>query len=669
MKSRQSQSFFQENLWPILIGCILPLLVIITPSNKTNLAEHMFSKSFIIQIYIALLALFYVILRGKERLLGSKHPLAIVLYLTIIWGACSLFWAENAGYGIVQLMRWVSGLILAFLVFQHTSKKQQRLILQLFFAGTVLLALMGIGQYLFDLNFAKQAAKPAATFANKNMAAQVAVLTWLLGPYLLITSDSKNIYKLCFYAVGSALSLSFIFYTQTQAAWLSVVGQVSLLVILAIAAFVKKLSLAPNWSSLHKTALVIASIVFVILINVNDNGIKPFWVKINEGADKLSQRTSGAASADGQAAVRFLLWEGAYEMAKDNPVKGIGLANYYQKLPEYASVRTWSIRTPHNDYLQSAAEMGFGIFALIIASWFILGFLFFKWLITDGAGRFRDIILIVCLGGMAITSLFSFPLQLQTPILLIAAFLGLILQGEKLSFLASNNKHIFTGLFAMCFVVVLIFNISWNAKLNEFNTKVNKNDWKETLDFNVGKTLEHPMNKWLALKIVDAYKNQKMYGSAYKVAQSYLDLEPENPVLLNRQSYTLIQMGRYDEAESLLKKAREHEYYGFYESYYNAFILYTETKDLVKLRKELSELSNKPNDTLELVPQTLENMAVAHYQLKEHQKAIALLKRSTEIFPEYEKVYSMLVTILNEQGKKEEAEHYKEALQELRLKS
>ncbi|MRX27167.1 O-antigen ligase family protein [Kangiella sp. HZ709] len=648
----------KEKYWAYFIGLLLPLAVILAPSNQANLAEHMFTKAFAAQILIVLGAAAYLLLNRKNSLRVSLHPLAIILYITFMLGFASTFWSDNHGFAINQLAKWSAGLTLAFLVFQIRDKSNQRLILQLFVVGALLLASIGIIQYLLQVDIVKQAAKPASTFANKNMAAQIAVLTWPIGVYLFVTDTAKNSKWLFLNAITSSLLLVFIFYTQTQAAWLSVIGQLLLLSLVFLLLKVVKKDV-PTLSKQHKKHGVIAIIILLVLINVSNDGVKPFWEKIQQGADKVVTRASNIEGE--QSTIRFQLWDGTLEMAKSRPVYGIGLGNYYHHSASFSNGRTHTIRSSHNDYLQTLAELGFSSSILMISSWILLGFLFFRFLFKEGWTGLKELSLIIAIGGMAITSMFSFPLQLQTPILIITTYIAIILASAKPYVLPKNINIGLLGLSSVVALVVISLNLKWNSKLSEFNSKVKANDWKQEINFGSGSFGHHPMFKWFSQRVSREYMYSKP-GSAVKVANSYLPLAPTDAVLINNKIYGLIKLKRFKEASELILKVREFEPPGYYRSYYNELILETELQRAEKLGAILNGLDKEKFGLLSMKPETLDNMSVAAFKINQKQRAIDYLQKNIEVHPAYVNSYEKIISMLKGIGKHDSAAKYQNQL-------
>ncbi len=107
-----------------------------------------------------------------------KCPLYFPLAGFVGWALLSLFWAREPFGGFIVWNRWCASGVVFFLALQSLGRPGQiyRLFVSIAISGT-LVALLGCTQYLYDVDLVKQTASPASTFANKNMGAQMMIIT------------------------------------------------------------------------------------------------------------------------------------------------------------------------------------------------------------------------------------------------------------------------------------------------------------------------------------------------------------------------------------------------------------------------------------------------------------------------------------------------------------
>jgi hypothetical protein len=184
-------------------------------------------QSAFIQIFSLVLAAGYL-LTGPKRLSLKKCPLNGVVAFFLVWTLVACIYAINPYEAFRQWGLWASfGLI--FFLSQQLFVSVSRIYAFLsvvFFAG-VLTAVIGICQHLFHLDWIPQAAAPAATFANKNMAAQFITLALPLGVCLFFGTGKKTDQWVA--VIGGAAMMLYLAYTRTRAAWLAVFVELCLM--------------------------------------------------------------------------------------------------------------------------------------------------------------------------------------------------------------------------------------------------------------------------------------------------------------------------------------------------------------------------------------------------------------------------------------------------------
>ena len=156
----------------------------------------------------------------------------------------------------------------------------------------------------------------------------------------------------------AVMSAAFIL-AQSRGAWLSLA--VSLLVMAGI--LLKKRMVKPGGVFLLLLVLAaVGSFVFLAGPEVSQRADTMAVVTVEETVQEDSFRT------------RLLIWRGALDMIKENPLVGTGIGTFVWAFPRYrpAGLITMS-HYAHNDYLHIAAEMG--VLAFFIAVWMLVALL------------------------------------------------------------------------------------------------------------------------------------------------------------------------------------------------------------------------------------------------------------------------------------------------------
>jgi len=413
-------------------------------------------------IQIAVVAILLVWLLGaisRKELRIIRTPFDLPLLSFVVWAGLSLLWVHNFYEGFEIWMQWVACLILFFLTVNlvHSERDIRRLLAALLLAGT-LVAVLGICQYLLDVNWVPQTRPPAATFANRNMASQFMVMTIPLAAGFFLLSRKRSEVLLTVVSLG-VLGL-FLFYASTRTAWLAVVVEFLLLTTL-LARDHFKWKLTPPMGTNKKKALAVCAAVGFILINLTPAGFQwevgtavdrirevlpgfesqPYQVSDELPrvvVEELSQGSLGQTADPGRdsLSVRVRLWRNTLRMGTEHFLKGVGVGNFSVLYPRYKrSAVVDSVfsgggewRRAHNDYVQIFAELG-------LVGLFFLGWLFFALIKacfallgeeTKGELRYLLMGIMAALLGLSLTAFFSFPFRLSTSTFMFAVYLGVL---------------------------------------------------------------------------------------------------------------------------------------------------------------------------------------------------------------------------------------------------
>lgn len=344
--------------------------------------------------------------------------------LTLL-GAASLTWAHNPGEGYRVWRHMAICALGALVTFSVVRERTQvRLLLAAAALAGVLISLLGLGQAWFSLDFLPQASRPAATFVNKNVAAQFVVGTLPLGlvfAYRRRTGVGWAVATILVQAVFLAVSFA-------RAAWLALAAQAFLGAFLALRAARRPV---------RRVALAGAGVVLLVALALSTLRPGPARVWHHVSAPLVWLWSGGTPDpSDGSvvsASVRLAIWRNTWAMFQERPLLGFGLGQHKLHYPAYASRvapdaahRVGSrLRHVHNDYLQLATELG------------LAGLLLTLWLVAV-AGRgatdllrtaprpVRPLAAAVSLSavGLLVNAAFSFPFQRALPPLLLAMELG-----------------------------------------------------------------------------------------------------------------------------------------------------------------------------------------------------------------------------------------------------
>lgn len=303
----------------------------------------------------------------------------------------------------------------------HFIKKEEKLlplVAKIISLQAVLLALIGILQYMGVVQNCADGAAPCGFLVNRNLFGSYLVLGLpfaLLSFQNIITNKEKqenNFITSMPYLVGIIFILIGIYLSHTRSAYLAT-AFIGLLYVLYFLLNLRFLYVA-------LTILVLGSVGGFVFYNYSILNVENF----DQNSKEKSWRD--LTQTDSQAE-RLLLWEKTISMIKENPLLGVGFQNWKYQLPKYSleglrnEKNEVNVQRPHNDFLWIAAESG--IITLLFYL-FLMAYLVYVGIKTKN-------ILVLVVFAFLIDSVFSFPKERIVHTLILATSIGIILKEDK----------------------------------------------------------------------------------------------------------------------------------------------------------------------------------------------------------------------------------------------
>jgi len=503
--------------------------------------------------------------QGREIEGGAGFwPLTLIL----LWALLSLLWTTYKYGAFSQWVHWTAcGLFYLIVYNLHSQHKRIEGTLHAVMITTALAAILGVLQYLYGLDWVPQQVVPAATFNNKNMAAQVMVLAFPVGFVLAATSSNRKLTWL--YALVTALTALFLFYTASRAAWLGALVE-TFLIVGGVWLYWHKSGKGPAFDRNRLLALVTALAILAFGMQLGPNSLAPATgstqppveKKIGENLDLSSGRH------------RLVLWKNTLSIIAQHPVAGVGIRNvqvHYPTSPDKSHHRL-SLHTQriHNDYLQMYAELGLP--ALLVLVWlFVLIIRHAVVLVRSPDGAVWIPPVLICLAAMAglsVNAFFSFPFNRALPPFLLAVYLGLyfktiaLASGPGASPQTAKVLHrkaalLLTGVFSILFVIWGVLNYHWAWADHYYRRHVIAflgGDYERAAALGETALAHNPSCGAIMRSLSRVYVHKQAYDRAEALFERIDRVFPHAPLNIYHQAVARINQKRFDEAEEGIRK-------------------------------------------------------------------------------------------------------------------
>jgi len=523
-----------------------------------------YPKMLFLQWGIAVLALLWLMRSGESaapRRRASALDIAVLLF-----GACcglSLLWAPSPARAVVPLLQTGAAVLFYFLL--SRAPRPRRTARSIIIAAAVssgLVALLGLLQQFFDLQWVPQAESPASTFSNRNMAAHFVVICLPLAFAALL--ETRRPWARLAALAGLLGSVAFLYVTATRAAWLAMI----VVVFLLLAAGALRLGQAKRSTQVVSIVLLIAGVLLVgslagklAALDDSDSASSGWLLKARTGTVEL----------------RLIYWKNTLAMAADHLPLGVGLGQFAVAYPRYhrAGAIDWTfgeefqLERAHNDHLEILAELGpvgFGAWVAIVLLFFGL------WRRVACNGGPEDARSAGFLGlsvvAFLVVAAFSFPMERALPPIYFFACVGLMAalvpaSGETTGVGAQYAKPLRVGL-ALLLVAYLVASgyAMRRAILSHAERaralEVLAEGREDAAAVHLARARELALGDPApALLIARGAAAEGRYDSVVPELQHVLQMHPNQVNAMLNLGYAKLQLGRYEEARRYFEQALE----------------------------------------------------------------------------------------------------------------
>jgi O-antigen ligase len=441
-----------EDRLELCVGWVVCLIIVATPfvynARLSNFAD--LPQRTAVQAGIALLCVFGLARSAVLcRLVVPRDICSCALAVFACWALASALWSANPYEALFSSVHWAACALaaLGLIAWMHADTWLGRFVFSVVASGALVTAL-ALCQMLGWVTGIPSIRTPSAAFANPNVLAEFLSMT-------IVVSVCAGLYlrrrvvlaALCWLVVAAGLVV--LYGTACRSAWLAVVCACVWIAVLA-------LKRAAGWKLCVPAALLLIGMAgYVGYVSMTHSAVK--------------------RTLDGSAQYRLIIWHNTAEIVKQRPVTGYGAGSFASMYGAVLNVneqdRTFGkekqVRRAHNDFVQTAAELGLPGVALLLL--FFMGALLISLrLMVPQRTPFECFILLAFSGALVafmVTACFGFPFQRALTSLLACMSAGMVIslysRERSMFFIISRRGFLIAGVLgaAAAGIVLLQFNM------------------------------------------------------------------------------------------------------------------------------------------------------------------------------------------------------------------
>jgi O-antigen ligase len=281
-----------------------------------------------------------------------------VMWLPIMlcaWALGSMVWSHTYLAG-VEAIRWFLFALIIWLVLNSITRERFSTLAWAIHLGALAVALLGASQFWFDVRLIPQGPNPAATFVNRNFAAEFMSMTLVFSAYLIF--NERRMAQLVFLSGTLAFHVIFLMMCGTRSALVASYVAAAMIVVMAIR-FRKQFGFA-SWDGARRIAAGGAFLAVLLACGFIKSGssfaeyagVSPF--------ERLTARTAAIGAGQSTFQVRRVMWDATVRMIQARPITGVGAGAWEVDVPLYQLPGS-QLETDyyaHNEFLQIIGEFG-----------------------------------------------------------------------------------------------------------------------------------------------------------------------------------------------------------------------------------------------------------------------------------------------------------------------
>lgn len=331
---------------------IIAVALIFSPLARG--AVRMWSMTIVMLIELILIFAWLWKANNSDRYEFKKTAIDVPLAVFALLAAVSFIFSVYKHDSFYALLRLLGYIGIYYLVVNEFDHAMRRYVMMLAVCIGTALSIYGLLQYfgIFSHDWWVPKEFLSATYVNHNHFAGYLELAMPLAIGLLMGPAGQAQGRRFILIAALAVMAGAFILTQSRGAWLSLVA--SFLIMAAVLIKRKKINIQ---------AIFMVFLVVIIAVSF-----------IYFGRDIITSRIDSVAIAQGEEAsfaTRIKIWQGTIDLIRANPIIGVGIGDFIWAFPRYRPEGlNVQANFAHNDYLETAAEMG--IPALFVMLWLLV---------------------------------------------------------------------------------------------------------------------------------------------------------------------------------------------------------------------------------------------------------------------------------------------------------
>ena len=550
---------------------LLGLLTLVSFVYTRNTPDPAFAIRMVLASGTLLAFLGFYFLKNQLHL-EIKHPLVKWFFLlwggswlwSIIGGALSINTGE-AFLFIGQNFLMLATLIMTILAIPHNRKQ-----LPLLFKGITLIgvvhALAGILQYAGIWEVPPDAVGPYGFSFNRT---HFGALLAILAPFsAALIFTSTKVWRIIG-GVVLGLETVAILLSQSRSSWVALAGAfiVANFLLFWFKDRFPKRELRLWWGlNIGGVAAFVVALILAVQLNIGGQLLQNTAQRLGS----IFGAGAGYSMATSTKNERLQMWEKSLYIIKDNPLFGVGPANWKLEAPPYIkdipsiAAGDYFLLRPHNTWLQHGGERGIPGLLAHLGAWIVLFMILFR--LIKNTQKIEDTIIYFGLAG-AITAfaadmMFAFPHEHIDNLFFLALAAGIVI-----GIFNQEQKEVKGGIkiprWAFAILVGLLIAVTVNSVMNLRFQQVWYKTFQSAGQNNVQQTLywgEKTKKYWQNLgpntdpvQVLTSlvYQNSKQFEKALDEIWEAQAIHPNNYRVYNAMGTIYTEMKRYPEAEKV----------------------------------------------------------------------------------------------------------------------